>query len=404
MDLLKKFIKNNNILYKLVIVINRIFYIFKNLMFKVMGYTFIYTMPIKDKKVVVCNFYGKGYGCNPKYIVEEIIKQNLNYNIVWMVNDINTQKDDFPKEIKLVKYGTIRALYELSTAKIWIDNSRKHFYPPKKRKSQYYIQTWHGGIGVKAVEKSVQNNLSKGYIKNAINDSKMADLFISNSKWCTKLYKENFWYNGEILECGSPRVDILFNENTELKNKIFKLYNLDGNKNIMLYAPTFRNSMDINIYKLDYEKCIEALKNKFSGEWIIFIRLHPNIAHLSDKITCDKNVINVTKYSDMQELLSISDILITDFSGSMFEFSYLKKPIFIYTEDYEEYKKERSFTMDIDNLPFRVNQNNEELINDINEFCEVKYNKDLEKMLCTFELKEYGTASKQIVDKIKQLI
>lgn len=400
MHLLKKIIKKNKMFTKYI----AFFYAFKKLVLNIVSYFIIHIIPIDSNKIVVCNFYGKGYGCNPKYIIEEIINQKLDYTIVWMVNDINKIQDDFPKDIKLVKYGTLKSLYELSTAKIWIDNSRKHFYPPKKRKEQYYIQTWHGGIGMKAVEKSIEDKLSKSYVKNAKNDSKMIDVLISNSRWCTEVYKSSFWYDGEILECGSPRVDILFEKNTKFKNKICKLYDIDYSKKIMLYAPTFRNSMDINTYNLDYENCQKALKRKFGGEWITFIRLHPNIAHLSDEIICNENVINVTDYPDMQELLAVSDVLFTDFSGSMFEFSYMKKPIFIYCADYEEYRKERNFTMDIESLPFRVNENIGELIDDINEFCEVEYNKKIENMLCEFGLKEDGTASKKIVEKIKQIV
>lgn len=62
---------------------------------------------------------------------------------------------------------------------------------------------------MKKLEKDAESNLSKGYIEAAKLDSKIADLFISNSKFCTNMYKEFFWYNGEILEAGSPRCDIL---------------------------------------------------------------------------------------------------------------------------------------------------------------------------------------------------
>lgn len=363
---------------------------------------FILTQSINPKKIVVCNFGGKGYGDNPKYIVEEIIKQNLDYDIVWLVDDIEKYKQSFPNQIRLVQYGSIKGMYELATAKIWIDNCRKYFYT-KKRKGQYYIQTWHGGISIKQIEKQAESTLDEQYLNYAKNDSKMVDLMISNSDWCTKMYENDFWYDGEILECGSPRVDILYNQSEEIKNKIYDLYNIDKNKKIMLYAPTFRNSMDLSVYSLDYDRCISALEDKFGGEWIIFIRLHPNISHLASDIHYSKNIIDVTNYSDMQELLSVSNILVTDFSSSIFEFSYIKKPVFIFATDYEEYIKERGFAINLKDLPFNINKSNDEFINDIYSFNEEEYNINIEEMLKRFGVKESGKASESVVNIIKQI-
>lgn len=369
---------------------------------KIIWNILILTQPIKSNKIVVCNFYGKGYGCNPKYIIEEIINQNLKYDIVWLLSNIENN-NEIPSEIRVVRYGSIKAMYELVTAKIWIDNCRKSFYPPKKRKSQYYIQTWHGGIGIKAVEKDVEKNLSSSYVNNAKNDSKMIDLLISNSKWCTELYERAFWYDGEILECGSPRVDILFNNNKYLKEKICKHYNINKEMKIVLYAPTFRNSGDLSIYNLNYKLCMKALEDKFGGEWTTFVRLHPNISNLSKGIKSSSSIINVTDYNDMQELLAISDILITDFSNSIFEFSYVKKPVFIYASDYEQYINERGFTVNLDKLPFNINKSNDELINDIFKFNKKDYIIKIEKMLKEFGTNENGNAAKEIVKKILEI-
>lgn len=363
---------------------------------------FILTQSINPKKIVVCNFGGKGYGDNPKYVVEEIIKQNLDYDIVWLVDDTEKYKQSFPNQIRLVQYGSIKGMYELATAKIWIDNCRKYFYT-KKRKGQYYIQTWHGGIGIKQIEKQAESTLDEQYLNYAKNDSKMVDLMISNSDWCTKMYENDFWYDGEILECGSPRVDILFNQSKEINNKIYDLYNIDKNKKILLYAPTFRNSMDLSVYSIDYDRCINALEDKFGGEWIIFIRLHPNISDLASDMYYSKNIINVTDYPDMQELLSVSNILVTDFSSSIFEFSYIKKTVFIFATDYEEYIKERGFAINLEDLPFNINKSNDEFINDIYSFNEEEYSKDIEKMLKRFGVKESGKASESVVNIIKQI-
>ena len=100
-------------------------------------YHILWLFPIKRNKVVISNFLGKGYGDNCKYICEELLKNKGRYDIVWLLNDCSTP---LPTEIRGVKIFTLKYLYELATAKVWIDNCRKPF-TVKKRKGQYYIQT-----------------------------------------------------------------------------------------------------------------------------------------------------------------------------------------------------------------------------------------------------------------------
>ena len=98
---------------------------------------------INNRKIVVCNFYGNGYGDNPKYIVEELLKMKKSLDIVWLVS--NKREYKFPKGIRTVKIFSIRSIYEFMTAKIWIDNCRKYFFYnlfKKKRYSLYTNMAW----------------------------------------------------------------------------------------------------------------------------------------------------------------------------------------------------------------------------------------------------------------------
>ena len=87
-------------------------------------------LKINPKKIVFDNFLGKGYGCNPKYIAEELIKQNVDCEMVWLVSDLNSE---MPSKIRKVKYGSLKAYYELATAKVWIDNVRNYKGVEKKK-------------------------------------------------------------------------------------------------------------------------------------------------------------------------------------------------------------------------------------------------------------------------------
>ena len=161
-----------------------------------------------NRKVVFDNFSGKGYGGDSKFIADEIIKRKYNYRLVWLVKDKNA--GNFPKHIVQVKKGSWRELYELATAKVWVDNVRK-LSSIIKCKNQYYIQTWHGGGPcLKMVENDAAKHLGESYLRCAKHDSEMADLFISGCDWRSNNYRNAFWYNGEILCSGSPTSDILF--------------------------------------------------------------------------------------------------------------------------------------------------------------------------------------------------
>ena len=103
--------------------------------------------PIRRNRVVVCSFEGRGgFGCNPKYVVQQLHRQAPGLEIVWYVNDMTKS---FPDYIKKVSNTVWNRAYYLSTAKVWIDNYRKP-YGTCKRRNQYYVNTWHANIAFKS--------------------------------------------------------------------------------------------------------------------------------------------------------------------------------------------------------------------------------------------------------------
>ena len=383
---------NNKIVFHIVKFFYDIYYYFIEL--KVLG-TIFKLFPIKNNKVVVCSYFGKGYGDNPKAIVNELLKSKKNLDIVWTIDGEN-KDSKFPEGVRTVRYESIKYLFELVTAKVWIDNSRKK-YVPKKRKKQFYIQTWHAGLGFKKVEKEVENVLPKRYVKRAKKDSQYANLFVSNSKWLTNLYRKWFWYDGEIVEYGLPRNDILINKEShpDIIKKTKEKLNIDKSSKVLLYAPTFRNYDDYSCYKIDVKRVIETLNKKTGENWVFLVRFHPNVSSLADELGY-KNVINVSYYPDLYELLITADALISDYSSLTFDFSYLKKPAFLFATDIEKYKGDRDFLFDIRKLPFVLSESNDELISNINKFDNKKYLKELKDFYDDVKLNETGESAHEI--------
>ena len=118
-----------------------------------------------------------------------------------------------------------------------------------------------------------------------------------------------------------------------------------------------------------------------------------------------ENVINVTRYDDIQELLAISDILISDYSSLMFDFTITKRLCFLYVPDLEEYQsKDRKLYFNVKELPFKIAKSNDELIDKIVNFSNEEYNKSLELFLNKIGSYENGKASQKIAELIKNKI
>ena len=384
---IKEKLKNNSVIYNIV---ESIYHTIYRLYCNLFGYIFR-IFPIENNKVVIVNYYGKGYGDNAKYICDELLKHD--YNIIWLVKKEYFGDIKFPTNVKKVKYNSIKGLYELTTAKFWIDNSRKVFYPPK-RKKQFYIQTWHSSLRLKKIEKDAEDSLTEFYVENAKKDSKNINLITSGCGFSTNIYKNSFWYDGKILECGSPRCDIFFDKSKKenIKKKVYKELGIKNNKKIILYAPTFRKKTNINECYLNCNYVAE----KLDKDYILAVRYHPTE---KNKLDLNDNIINATDYPDMQELICAIDILVTDYSGCCFDAMINKTKCHLIAKDKEEYfKKERKLYFDYDSLPFLHAANEDELLSNIKEYNEKEYNKKIEKFCKEINLMEKGKASVSIVE------
>lgn len=367
---------------------------------KSLPYYLLRIVSIKNNKIVVCGFNGKGFGDNGKYIVLELLKHSSNYDIVWLADKVYFST--IPSQVRWVDIKSLKAVYELVTAKIWIDNARKELCV-RKRKEQYYINTGHGGIPLKKVEKDAEGVLGQYFIRKAKHDSGMTDLLISHAKFRTKIMHERYWYDGEVYECGIPKIEILMLDNREIKEKVKTFYQLAPDCHIAMYAPTFRQDNSLEAYDLDIKRVKEELEKQFYGSWVIFVRMHPNLkAGFDLAAKYEYAALDVTDYPDMQELLISSDILITDYSGTMFETLYTDKIVFLYANDLQNY--ERGFYFDIHQLPFPLAENNQEMLKNIQLFHQEEYQEKVQKLKDELGLKEEFGASIKIADRIQEVI
>ena len=196
--------------------------------------------PINPKKIVFTTIEGTtGFSCNPKYIALELLRRRQDLDLVWLVDDM---AKEFPTGIRKVKNTLQNRAYELSTAAVWVDNSRKQL-ECRKRPGQFYLQTWHGSIWLKplGLERGAKFSQIAYYV--SAHDSNMVDVWLSNSLWMEEHAAGGLVYKGQFIRFGSPRCDVIIKDRAFWHSKVRTHYDIPMDANILMYAPTFRSGV-----------------------------------------------------------------------------------------------------------------------------------------------------------------
>lgn len=358
-------------------------------------------LPIYNNVILMKSYNGKSFCCNPKYLLNYLYyKGNNELEFVLALNKTKIEKRKYYK-IKVVRNKSLKYYWTYLTSKYIITNDFFNIYLPERRE-QIYINTWHGGGAYKKVGYSLKTNLEcfkKLYYEWTHN----CDYMISSSSETTKAFIESFGLEEDkILNIGMPRNDLFFyKERVEKANIIVrKKYNIENKECIILYAPTWRDNNREIINEIRELKVLKAFAKITNKKVKIFIRAHYN----TKKYYADSNCINVTDYPDMQELLCAADILITDYSSCMWDFSLMYKPCFIYATDIDQYKQERDFYTPMSEWPFLIATNTDELISNILNFNQAEYVEKVKQHHKALGSFEDGHACERVCKLIEDII
>ena len=365
----------------------------------------LYHFPVCREKIVFLNYDGKGYGDNSKYIAEEILRRNLPYKLVWLV-----RRDAFvPEPIRKVGLLGNRGFYELSTAKVIVNNCKSNLPADfRKKKNQFYLQTWHGDFALKFIEKEIETVLSASYLASTKADSAITDAVVTGSRSFSTIVKDSFWLPEKcaILEYGVPRNDLYF-RGEAFKADLKKRMGFSVEDRILLYAPTFRDKGETDCYNLDFERLHDALCRKTGGSWKVVVRLHPNITRLAGRFHYGNSIVNGSTYPDQQELCMVSDCLITDYSSIMGDFLLMRKPVFLYVPDLERYAGQdtgRGLRDLFYKLPMTFCRTQEELEAQIAGFDLESFTRDSQAYLQeNYQSFDDGHAAERVVDYLMQV-
>lgn len=353
--------------------------------------------PIQQNKIILWADNFKSFGCSPKYIALYLAEHFPGkYDIVWVLEQGREVPADLPDGIRIVRHFSMQYLKEIATAKIVICNARTgEVHAFKKRRSQYYIQTWHSSLRLKKIEGDAPG-LGEQYVQTAMQDSRKIDLLLSGCRFSTDIFRRAFWYDGHILEKGTPRCDGFFADKGAVKEKVYRYFGIPADKKLVLYAPTFRRDKKPSLYGFNPE----ALQNALGESWVVGCRLHPNLNGAVDMGTA----IPMSGYPDMQELLIACDLLVTDYSSSMFDMAVAGKRCVLYVPDLTQYMtNERGLYFDVASLPFPQAQDMESLCRCVQEFDANAYQKSLAAFCTQIGSYEDGNAAAAVAERIQQL-
>jgi len=372
---------------------------------------FILFCRVNKKIIIFESNLGRNYSGNPRFIYEEMVKRGLDkvYRCYFILE--NTRLDLPGSAVKVKRLG-LKYFYLFAKAGFWVSDTRMPNYL-RKRKKTVYIQCWHGtplkklGLDLESISMESEKDLAT-YKKNFVKNTKKWDYLISQNSYSTGIFRRAFNFNKTVLEIGYPRNDILFHKNNEadiaaIKRKL----NLPEDKKLILYAPTWRDNEHYGRLKYKFSTGLDFdyLKDKLSDEYALIVKSHYLVGEKPDFCAYDGFVYPFGGECDIAELYLVSDMLVTDYSSVMFDYSILNRPMIFFAYDLSRYRDSiRGFYFDfLAEAPGPITTDTKGLTDIILSGAYRQYNDRLQVFRQKFNHADQGDASQRVVDLIISL-
>lgn len=369
-----------------------------------------YLIPTDKKIIIFQSSNGRNYTGNPRYIYEEMVCQGLDeeYECIWFLFDTSIE---IPGRCKKIRNNYFPYFWYLMRAGFWVFDSRQPLYC-RKKKSVTYIQTWHGtplkklALDMDRMDMGGSTDIND-YHRQFLVTCKEWDYLISQNNFSTEIFRSCFAFKDRpILEIGYPRNDILIRDNK--KDKIIeykKMLGLPLDKKIILYAPTWRDN-EYSVkgkYKFASKLNFDKAQKELSDEYIFIVKYHYLVSDKIDWSPYEGFVYTFDETKDIAWLYLVSDMMITDYSSVMFDYSLLKRPMLFFAYDLQDYKENlRGFYFDfVEEAPGPISRDTNQLINDIKSYEPLKWEDKYQTYSNKYNHVDDGHASEKVIDLIK---
>lgn len=365
-------------------------------------------LPVSKNVIVFESNVGRNYTGNPRYIYEYMLTQGLDnkYRLVWSLEDTDTK---IPGNVKKVHRTRPAYFYYMAIAKVWVADCRQPMWL-RKREGVTYIQTWHGtplkklALDMDVLSMGGNTDVQK-YHDNFVANTKTWDYLISQNAFSTETFRRCFAFDKTMLEIGYPRNDILINHNNPAYiNKMKEQLGLPLDKKIILYAPTWRDDQYYkkSIYKFVSEMDYDKMKQCLGEEYVLLVKFHYLVRDNIDWSKYGDFIYELDEHQDIAPLYLVSDCLITDYSSVMFDYSILRRPMFFFAYDIENYKNNlRGFYFDfLATAPGPIVESTDDLVDAIKNYNEDEWKDKYDAFAKRYNHADDGNASKKVVSVI----
>ncbi len=305
-----------------------------------------------SQSVLFMSFDGKSCTDNPRGVADELRRRGDRREHLWVVNDWAVP---VPAGASAVLTGSASYFAAIGRSRYLIANDHMP-QPYRPRRGQRYVQTWHGTPLKRLGYDIASPSFASGsrYFDFLANDVALWDLLISPNPFSTPILRQAFKYSGEVSESGYPRNDALLAmvSDEAVLGQVRERLGIQAGKRVAMYVPTWRDNQHDGTgrYGLDFQLDLTAAADRLADEYVLLIRGH----HLMEgwiraASTRPGFVIDVTRYPDINELLAVTDVLVTDYSSVMFDFAPTGRPMVFFTYDLVQYRDQlRGFYFDFE--------------------------------------------------------
>lgn len=371
-----------------------------------------YLIPVDKKMIIFQSSNGRNYTGNPRYVYEEMVRQGLDqeYECIWFFFDTSIK---VPGRCKKIRNNYFSYFWYLMRAGIWLFDSRQLSYM-RKKKSVTYIQTWHGtplkklALDMDRMDMGGSTDI-ENYHQQFRKTCRDWDYLVSQNKFSTEIFKSCFAFNDRpILQIGYPRNDVLINDNYPDKIREYKeKLGLPLDKKVILYAPTWRDNeySEKGKYKFASKLDFDKVRKELADDYVFIVKYHYLVSDQIDWTPYKGFVYTFDETKDIAWLYLVSDMLITDYSSVMFDYSLLGRPMLFFAYDLEDYKENlRGFYFDfVNDVPGPISKDTDQLIRDIKEYNTNNWKEKYKIYHDKFNSIDDGHASQKIIDVIKKV-
>ncbi|MEV0967205.1 bifunctional glycosyltransferase/CDP-glycerol:glycerophosphate glycerophosphotransferase [Microtetraspora glauca] len=361
--------------------------------------------------VLFDSYGGSQYSCNPRAISEEFQRRDLGTDLIWVTRD---GQFAVPEGVRTVLYGSREHEEALGTSRFVVANRRTQPSWYVDRPDQTFVQTWHG-TPLKCLGRDVRGKplASRDIYEGLDRYSTMWDVLVSPNPFSTPILRRAFGYEGEVLESGYPRNDVLLRPGRA--HRVRGDLGLPDGTRVVLYAPTWRDDEHSRRGRVDLELEAGRVAKALGEDTVLLVRAHYLMAGRTAMPTVVPGAgggspgglaLDVSRFPDMADLLAVTDVLVTDYSSAMFDFACTGRPMVFFAYDLERYRDQiRGFYFDFEKeAPGPIVRTSDEVADAVGEALRhgerlgraARY-RDFAVRFCPFD---DGHASERVVDRM----